>query len=77
MRLFVDPNARGYGLGQQLGETALHWCRCQGMKKAVIWLHEASKHAHEVAKGMGCEAKYNRVHTDINKSPQIGFEISF
>lgn len=41
--VYVRPAARGVGAGRLLLETALAWCRAQGVDSVVLWPTERSR----------------------------------
>ena len=46
--LYVEPAARGLGLGKQLVELAVRFARDAGYHKAVLWTHEFQKPARKI-----------------------------
>jgi len=75
VRLFVDPNARGYGLGQRLGEAAVEWARHKGLRRARIWINSTASHAQAVSTNMGFKKSIERQLQDVNQSHQIAYDM--
>ena len=46
--LYVEPAARGLGLGKQLVDMAVRFARDAGYRKAVLWTHEFQQAARKV-----------------------------
>lgn len=51
--LYVEPAARGLGLGKQLVELAVGFARQAGYARAVLWTHEFQVAARKVYAGTG------------------------
>jgi GNAT superfamily N-acetyltransferase len=44
---FIQPEARGQGMGSQLLRTALDWCRVRDVHTVILWPTERSRSLYE------------------------------
>lgn len=74
-RLYLDPAARGRGLGDALVETILGWCRDNGIGRLVLWSDTRFVHAHRLYLRHGFRQTGERVLPgDVNQSREYHFE---
>jgi GNAT superfamily N-acetyltransferase len=46
--LWVDPSARGQGLGDRLVMAVLDWAKSQGFRQVLLWVTEGNSKAESV-----------------------------
>ena len=51
--LYVEPKARGLGLGRQLVDLCVSFARAAGYEKLVLWTHEFQKSARRIYQAAG------------------------
>jgi GNAT superfamily N-acetyltransferase len=74
-RLYLDTEWRGRRLGRALVETALGWCRAQGIPRLVLWSDTRFDLAHRLYVRMGFRRTGERVlPDDANHTREHGFE---
>jgi GNAT superfamily N-acetyltransferase len=44
---FIQPEARGQGIGSQLLRTTLDWCRVRDVHTVILWPTERSRSLYE------------------------------
>jgi putative acetyltransferase len=74
-RLYLDPAARGRGLGDALVETILVWCRDSAIARLVLWSDTRFVHAHRLYLRHGFRQTGERVlPEDVNQTREYHFE---
>jgi putative acetyltransferase len=74
-RLYLDPGARGRGLGDGLVDTILEWCRQHGIPRLVLWSDTRFQHAHRLYLRKGFRRGGERVlPDDVNQTREYHFE---
>lgn len=74
-RLYLDTGLRGRGTGRALAETALAWCRAQGLDHAILWSDTRFDLAHRLYARMGFARTAERVvPDDANETREYRFE---
>lgn len=74
-RLYLDPSARGRGVGDSLVETILAWCRERGVTRLVLWSDTRFVHAHRLYLRHGFRQVGEReLPEDVNQTREYGFE---
>ena len=74
-RLYLDPTARGRGLGDALVETILSWCRERGVARLVLWSDTRFVHAHRLYLRHGFrQAGERELPEDVNQTREYRFE---
>jgi len=65
--LYVDPSARGLGLGQALVETCVAFAREAGYRKIVLWTQSILNAAHRLYKNAGFRLVEEQPHHSFGK----------
>jgi GNAT superfamily N-acetyltransferase len=74
-RLYLDPGVRGRGLGRQLVERVLAWCRTEGLAGLVLWSDTRFEHAHRLYGQMGFrQAGERELPGDPNHTREYRYE---
>jgi GNAT superfamily N-acetyltransferase len=74
-RLYLDPPARGRGLGDALVETIVAWCRERGVARLVLWSDTRFVHAHQLYLRHGFRQVGEReLPDDVNQTREYRFE---
>jgi putative acetyltransferase len=74
-RLYLDPSVRGRGLGDDLVETIVGWCRRNGLARLVLWSDTRFVHAHHLYLRHGFRQTGERVlPKDVNQTREYHFE---
>ena len=68
--LWVDPRARGRGVGDQLVISVTDWARDSGYKQLVLWVTEGNQHAEALYERNG----FTRTG-DVIAEPRHEFEM--
>lgn len=69
--LWVDPDARGRGVGDQLVQAVLDWAKAEGFRQVVLWVTEGNSRAESLYRRNGF------VRTgDVITEPLREFEMS-
>jgi ribosomal protein S18 acetylase RimI-like enzyme len=69
--LWVDPSARGQGVGDRLVETVVDWSKNHGYRRLVLWVAERNSHAETLYERHGF-----RKTGEVIRSPRPEFEMS-
>jgi GNAT superfamily N-acetyltransferase len=51
--MWVDPSARGHGVGRALGDAVLGWARARCFRRIVLWVTEGNSSAIALYEGLG------------------------
>ena len=74
-RLYVDPAWRRQGLGDALVQSAIEWCRAQGIGRLVLWSDTRFENSHRLYTRLGFQRLGERtIEGDINHSREYRFE---
>ena len=65
--LFVDPSARGLGLGDALVKECLQFARSVGYKKVVLWTQNILGAAHRIYERAGFRLVAEEAHHSFGK----------
>lgn len=65
--LFVDPKARGFGIGSQLVEECIKFSRRVGYKKLVLWTNSVLKEARHIYQKKGFKLVHEEKHHSFGK----------
>jgi GNAT superfamily N-acetyltransferase len=60
--LYVDPKARGYGLGTHLVEEAIGFAKEKGYEKVVLWTNSVLKAARHIYEKQGFQLVDKEAH---------------
>jgi GNAT superfamily N-acetyltransferase len=71
-RLYLDPRARGRGLGKLLVERLERWAR-ERVRNMVLWSDVRFCHAHELYARLGYRLNGQRTLDDPDRSVEFGF----
>lgn len=72
LRLFyVEPIARGRGIGDSLVKTCLGFARDVGYREMMLWTHQVLTSARRIYAGYGFEITETEMHEDFGK-PELG-----
>ena len=58
--MWVDPQARGRGVGRALGHTVIAWARSEGFANLVLWVTENNREARGLYERLGFVATGRR-----------------
>lgn len=72
--IYIVDYAKRYGLGRELLESALDWCRENEMTQMIVWVLENNAHARRFYAAMGGEPA-GRVQSSVRGFPVI--EVSY
>lgn len=72
-RLYLDPAARGRGLGRVLCEAIEEWGRGRGAHDIELWSDVRFGHAHALYAGRGYRLMGQRTLADPDRSVEYGF----
>ncbi len=73
-RLYLDPAARGLGLGQRLCGAIEDWARARGARRIVLWSDVRFFHAHAMYRRRGYRLTGQRLLADLDRSCEFGME---
>lgn len=74
-RLYLDAALRGRGVGRDLVETVLGWCRDAGIRRLILWSDTRFDRAHRLYEGMGFRQTGEReLPDDPNDTREFGYE---
>jgi GNAT superfamily N-acetyltransferase len=65
--LFVEPSARGMGLGHTLVNECLHFARTAGYRRVVLWTQSILVAAHSIYKRAGFRLVQEEPHHSFGK----------
>ena len=65
--LYVEPGARGLGIGRRLVEEALAFSRETGYRRVVLWTHEVLTAARHIYRDLGFVKTAEESHADFGK----------
>jgi DNA-binding MarR family transcriptional regulator len=72
LRLFyVEPIARGRGIGDALVKTCLNFARDLGYREMMLWTHQVLTSARRIYAAYGFEITETAMHDDFGK-PELG-----
>jgi DNA-binding MarR family transcriptional regulator/N-acetylglutamate synthase-like GNAT family acetyltransferase len=72
LRLFyVEPMARGRGIGDALVSTCLGFAREKGYREMMLWTHQVLTSARRIYAAYGFEITETEMHDDFGK-PELG-----
>ena len=73
--LYVDPNERGYGLGERLTRLAMEFAKGTGASTMVLWTDTRFTRAHRLYERLGFVRTGTRELDDINNTTEFGYRI--
>jgi GNAT superfamily N-acetyltransferase len=74
-RLYLEPRLWGRGLGRALTETAIGWCRAEGLRELVLWSDTRFDRAHALYEKLGFQRSGERViENDVNDSREYRYQ---
>jgi GNAT superfamily N-acetyltransferase len=74
-RLYLDPHARGRGLGDALVRTIVEWCRGNTVSRLVLWSDTRFEHAHRLYERHGFQRTGERaLPEDVNDTREYHYE---
>lgn len=65
--LYVDPCARGLGIGSRLVDECLHFCRQVGYKKMMLWTNSVLTGARKIYDNAGFQLIEEEPHHSFGK----------
>lgn len=65
--LYVEPSARGLGIGKRLVEESLRFARLAGYKKMVLWTNSVLTNARQIYMKAGFEKVEEEAHHSFGK----------
>ncbi|MBO9714469.1 MAG: MarR family transcriptional regulator [Sphingomonas sp.] len=69
--LYVEPDARGTGIGQALVATCVEFARAAGYRKLTLWTHAVLTSARRIYAAAGMRLVSSEVHEAFGK-PELG-----
>jgi GNAT superfamily N-acetyltransferase len=73
-RLYLEAALRGRGLGQALVETAIAWCRAEGIRHLLLGSDTRFARAHTLYDRLGFQRTGERALHDTNQSREYRYE---
>jgi GNAT superfamily N-acetyltransferase len=74
-RLYLDASLRGRGVGRDLVETVLGWCRKAGIGRLILWSDTRFDRAHRLYERLGFTKTGEReLPNDPNDTREFGYE---
>jgi len=74
-RLYLDPRARGRGMGKRLVHHVVAWARARGARRVFLWSDKRLEHAHAMYEREGFARFGDRICQDPQNSPEWGYEL--
>ena len=75
-RLYLDATLRGRGLGRDLVEAVLSWCRAEGIRHLILWSDTRFDRAHVLYERMGFQRTGEReLPGDANQTREYRYEL--
>jgi len=68
--LYVEPDARGLGIGRALVERCVEFARAQGYRRITLWTHTVLASARRIYASLGFELIATEVHHHFGKPEQ-------
>ncbi len=68
--LYVEPWARGLGIGQALVEACVSFARDAGYRKVRLWTHSVLESARRIYEGAGFRIVETAIHDEFGKPEQ-------
>jgi DNA-binding MarR family transcriptional regulator/GNAT superfamily N-acetyltransferase len=65
--LYVEPTARGLGIGRRLVEETLAFAREKGYRRIVLWTHDVLVAARHIYRELGFQKTATETHADFGK----------
>lgn len=65
--LYVEPEARGQGVGRKLVELCINFARGAGYRRIVLWTHDVLVAARQIYRAYGFELIENDAHRAFGK----------
>lgn len=76
VRLYLNRNFRGCGLGYQLLKTAVDWAQAQGRTHIELWSFTQFTQGHHLYTQFGFTQLGRRQMNDVNQTQMYGFMFS-
>lgn len=74
-RLYIDPRARGRGIGAKLARHVVDWSRARGARRVFLWSDKRLLHAHAMYEREGFVKFGDRICQDPQNSPEWGYHL--
>lgn len=71
--LYVEPTARGLGLGRQLVEVCMDFAKAAGYRRMTLWTNDCLVEARQLYDSLGFELVSEHPHSDFGP-PMVGQE---